>query len=113
MRRRFLALEQRLERTTTANAALQHDMQKLLEQDAVRRSERKQLGGLIAETKNIMEEVRRAGDRRESEQRMLNDKLVRGVQELKSLVERTEAAAEERHLVGTNLKFRWPGLKKP
>ncbi|KAH9938064.1 uncharacterized protein B0H18DRAFT_1099944 [Fomitopsis serialis] len=117
LRRQFISLERRLEHATIANDALQRDMQKLLEQDIVRRGEYKQLGGLISEAKHSMEEVRRAGERREAEQRTLDGKLLGGIQELKTVVERTETAAVERHLAGTEWmrdildRFRWSGKK--
>jgi len=115
LRRQFISLERRLEHATTTNDALHRDVQKLLEQGIVRRGEYKQLGGLISEARNSMEEVRRAGERREAEQRTLDGKLLRDIQELKTVVERTETAAVERHLAGTEWmrdilnKFRWSG----
>ena len=115
LRTRMTRMEQHIDRLVAMSAATERDLQRLLELSAVRRGEHKQLGGLIAEAKNSMEEVRRAGERRESEQRTMNDRLLRGAHDVKAIVERAEAAAEARHvqLAGTEWrrdllnKLRW------
>ena len=113
LRAKMTRMERRMDRLIAMSVATERDLQRLLELNAVRRGEHKQLGGLIAEAKNSMEEVRRAGERRESEQRAMNDRVFRGVHDVKAAVERAEAAAEARHLAGTEWrrdllnKFRW------
>ena len=108
LRTRITGMEQRLDRLVTMTATVERDLQKLLEFNAVRRGEHRQLGGLVADVKNSMEEARRAGERRESEQRAMNDRVLRGVHDVKTAVERVEVPAATRQEWSEFLsKFRW------
>lgn len=113
LRARISRIERSMDHIAAVSAATERDLQKLLELNAVRRGEHKQLSGLVAETKNSMEEMRRAGERRENEQRATNERVLRGVHDVKAAVERAEGVAEAGHLAGTEWrrdllnKFRW------
>ncbi|EPS92902.1 hypothetical protein FOMPIDRAFT_1154353, partial [Fomitopsis schrenkii] len=74
LRARISRIERSMDHIAAVSAATERDLQKLLELNAVRRGEHKQLSGLVAETKNSMEEMRRAGERRENEQRATNER---------------------------------------
>lgn len=112
LRTRLSRIERRMDHIVAMSAATERDLQKLLELNAVRRGEHKQLGGLVAETRNSMEELRRAGQRRENEQRATNERVERGVHDVKAAVERAEAAAEAHHVALTGTEWRRDLLNK-